>query len=111
MIEQECGSCGRKYDLSEISARESMRIADLGVCLSDDCVGREEILSRSEDEFRLLRELFAALFKGEVQPDEVAIKLNSALSKRASIAILIEARQRGWITNAQLGINDEGGLV
>lgn len=68
-------------------------------------------VSIDESEVLAIRNAIAAMYRGDSGEQEAANDIQRRVAKRALVAFLLDAFNRGWISTFNLGIADDGRVI
>jgi len=68
-------------------------------------------VSIDESEVLAIRSAIAAMYRGDSGEQKAANDIQRRVAKRALVAFLLDAFNRGWISAFNLGIADDGQVI
>jgi hypothetical protein len=68
-------------------------------------------VSIDESELLTIRNAIASMYRGDIGEQEAANDIQRRVAKRALVAFLLDAFNRGWISTFNLGIADDGRVI
>ncbi len=68
-------------------------------------------MSIDESEVLTIRSAIASMYRGDSEEQEAANDIQRRVAKRALVAFLLDAFNRGWISTFNLGIADDGRVI
>lgn len=68
-------------------------------------------VSIDESEVLTIRNAIASMYRGDSSEQEAANDIQRRVAKRALVAFLLDAFNRGWISTFNLGIADDGRVI
>lgn len=55
-----------------------------------------------------IKKVLGRLYRGEIDEDHAAAQIADSESAESLAEFIVEAHQRGWITNFNLGLDEDG---
>jgi hypothetical protein len=98
------------FDLTKLNASLLEDAADSISFFPAAFALNEPYAVESKAGFEVIRKELAALYKGEKSNSDVTDAI-AKLDPSALAEFIVEARERGWISNWNLGLDDEGSVI
>jgi hypothetical protein len=55
-----------------------------------------------------IRDVIGRLYRGEIDSERAAVEIADVESVESLAEFIVDAHRRGWITNFNLGLNEDG---